>query len=869
MISLKEYQRRSLQALSDYFTACQLYDSADTAFYSVTKQSFGTGVPYREVQELPGVPYVCLRIPTGGGKTIVAAHAAGVASRELLHTETPVVLWLVPSNVIREQTITALRDRRHSYRKALEEVLPAVEVLSVQESLGVGRPTLAGNATVIVSTMQAFRVDDTDGRKVYEQSGALMDHFAGLDASLVEGLERYENGQPVPSLANLLRLHHPIVIVDEAHNARTRLSFEMLSRFSPSCVIEFTATPAREEHPSNVLYSVSAAELKVDQMIKMPIRLETRPNWKELLSDAIALRLHLEKESGKERGETGEYIRPIMLVQAQSKSQAHETLTVEVVERCLIDDFDIPESHIRRATGTDRGLDGLDLSSPVCEVRFIITVQALREGWDCPFAYVLCSVAEMRSSTAVEQILGRVMRLPGAKRKLHDDLNIAYAFSASRHFVEAAQALQDALVQNGFNRQEAKELVTGMPINDQYRFGLFSETREPVGEVPLLDLLPEEIRKKVSFDPEEKALIYAGEMAESEMLAVQNCFQSAEAKIAVERMFRNTQPYGKRGISTPAERYEPFAVPVLSIRQGNLFEPFEETHFHEIPWRLSKCNPELSESEYSSKSFDGKMAEIDVSQKGLLSVRFVDMLHNQLQIFDEDRGQTVAKLVHWLDRNLSNRQDILPSESGVYLTGVVHYLMHERNLTLAQLFRDKYSMRKILDTKIDTLRNQERKRSYQTLLLPECVTPLVVTPEISFAYNPMEYPNNTRYEGSLSFKKHYYRDIAGMNGEEERCAAYLDHLPDIEFWVRNIEKRPRHSFWLQTATDKFYPDFVCKLKDGRFLVVEYKAEKDWSNDDSKEKRALGELWAKRSNSTCLFVMPKGMDMPAIAAIVNA
>ena len=37
------------------------------------------------------------------------------------------------------------------------------------------------------------------------------------------------------------------------------------------------------------------------------------------------------------------------------------------------------------------------------------------------------------------------------------------------------------------------------------------------------------------------------------------------------------------------------------------------------------------------------------------------------------------------------------------------------------------------------------------------------------------------------------------------------------------------------------------LKDGTFLIVEYKGANRWSNDDSKEKRRLGELWALKSN----------------------
>ena len=200
-----------------------------------------------------------------------------------------------------------------------------------------------------------------------------------------------------------------------------------------------------------------------------------------------------------------------MLLQAQPKSQIQETLTVEVVEQCLLEDFSIPAEQIRRATGTDKGLEGLDLSDSSCDVRFIITVQALREGWDCPFAYVLCSVAEMRSSTAVEQILGRIMRLPKAQRKQDKELNMSYAFAASRNFIEAANALEDALVQNGFNRQEAKDLIGKIPEKPQGGLEEFwTKATETIGEAPKLDTLPKEIANKVMYDEKKGEISFSG-----------------------------------------------------------------------------------------------------------------------------------------------------------------------------------------------------------------------------------------------------------------------------------------------------------------------------------------------------------------------
>ncbi len=253
----------------------------------VTRDLYETGLRYNPVRELPGLPYVCLRIPTGVGKTLVASHAVGIAAHCLLHTGTARVLWLVPSTTILEQTLMALRNPNHPYNRALRSSLGNVAVYSVSEAFYLSPAVVQAETVIIVSTIQAFRVEDTEGRKVYETAGQLKPLFANLPPEALKDVERDDNGGVIPSLANVLRMHKPIVIVDEAHNARTLLSFETLARFSPSCIIEFTATPDTDTHPSNVLYSVSAAELKAENMIKLPILLETKADWKAVVYDTF------------------------------------------------------------------------------------------------------------------------------------------------------------------------------------------------------------------------------------------------------------------------------------------------------------------------------------------------------------------------------------------------------------------------------------------------------------------------------------------------------------------------------------------------------------------------------------------------------
>jgi type III restriction enzyme len=79
------------------------------------------------------------------------------------------------------------------------------------------------------------------------------------------------------------------------------------------------------------------------------------------------------------------------------------------------------------------------------------------------FAYVLCSLKETRSATAIEQIVGRILRLPNAQAKQHPDLNCAYAFSVSDSITEVLAELREALENNGFTKAEAERIIIPVP----------------------------------------------------------------------------------------------------------------------------------------------------------------------------------------------------------------------------------------------------------------------------------------------------------------------------------------------------------------------------------------------------------------------
>jgi type III restriction enzyme len=244
-----------------------------------------------------------------------------------------------------------------------------------------------------------------------------------------------------------------VVIVDEAHNARTPLTYDTFARLRPAALIELTATPIRQgAHRSNVLYHVSAEALKAEQMIKLPIVLHTHPNWEETVRDALLTRKRLAAEA---LGES-EYLRPIVLFQADNVGGE---VGVDRLKAHLIDSEKLHPDQIAVATGKQRGLDGVNLFDPACLIEAVITVEALKEGWDCSFAYVFCTLQKIGSSRDMEQLLGRVLRMPYARRRKSELLNRAYAHIASPETARVAGELTDRLVAMGFEELEAVQAV--------------------------------------------------------------------------------------------------------------------------------------------------------------------------------------------------------------------------------------------------------------------------------------------------------------------------------------------------------------------------------------------------------------------------
>lgn len=883
----KTYQQQVLDSVEAYFKACHELPSPSIAFTATTERLWGRGNAYDPLSGFPAdMPYFCLRVPTGGGKTWLAAKSVQLANTYLLRCEHSVILWLVPSKPIREQTLRALRDRLHPYHMALREAGP-ITVMDLDEAKSVTRATLDTSTTIIVATRQAFQVEDEESRKVYQSSGALMHHFDNLSPTQRDGLlsegEGTERTTPC-SLANVLRLRRPFVVVDEAHNSRTELAFDMLARFRPSGVMELTATPDLERTPSNVLHSVSAAELKAEEMIKLPVVLETEPNWQQCLADAIGRRDALHKLADEERRGGADYLRPIVLIQSEPRRAGVETLDFEKVRQELISNHGIPAGEIVVATGEEKGLEQIDadyklgIADPACPVKFVITQKALAEGWDCPFAYILVSMASLSSATAVEQLLGRVLRQPGASHRQAKALNQSYAFVVSRNFAETAGALRDRLVAGaGFERREVGEFVTAAKT-EQARLDLEGHAGRvvvrPVAitltEKPDLRSVPKPVRDKVSWDGKLNTLTISTPLTEDEAEVLKASVSSETAAAAIVEAAEISRTTAIEFFQKPAELGERFRIPQLALRVQGELQLFDDPEVLEYPWDLSTYDAAPTGDDLTALGAGLKVSEggeIDVDdESGKVVSRFLPDLQRDLGLVYQPENWDEVRLATWLCRNLPEPSLTHATKQAFVAKWLTELLLRD-GFTLARANLQKFLIRNLLEARIRELRRQAvRKAFQQTLFGDDAASRVAVTDQYAFEFHAQAYAPSREYDGRFGhfdFRKHFYGRIGDFDSKEEfECACWLDIQAQqgrIQFWVRNLVRREGSSFFLQKADGRFYPDFLCQLPDkdnepGPILAVEYKGADRWTavEDD----RLIGGLWANLSEGRCRFVMVK-------------
>ena len=496
-MQLKDYQKTALEQLDHWFDALKSArkDAADVEEFYVAKekpvpdelknypqsawnnlkeQGVLPGIPQDGATKIPDhisrtatsgapIPHVCLKVPTGGGKTLL-----GVAALERVKRSAGFVLWIVPTRAIYEQTIAAFRAREHPYRQMLERISGGRVKLLEKGGRFTQQDVENYLCVMMLMLPAANRRKNKEFLKIFRDSSGYTSFFpeqddVGANADFSNShrdLEKSETGDWVKqSLINVLKLIRPTVILDEAHkaygtdDAKNKEFVSAVNRLNPRLVLELSATP--KTGISNILVNVSGADLKAEEMIKLPIEIHSFNNsdWQRTLAETQGKLDELAAAARKLQRRENRYVRPIVLVRVQrtGKDQRQQGfIHSQDVKEYLMQNLSVPERHIKIQSSEQKELAGEDLLDEQSPVRWIITKDALKEGWDCSFAYILALLDNTTATTAMTQMVGRVMRQPHARRiEQGDALNQCHIYCYNKDVGKAVESVKAGLENEG------------------------------------------------------------------------------------------------------------------------------------------------------------------------------------------------------------------------------------------------------------------------------------------------------------------------------------------------------------------------------------------------------------------------------------
>jgi len=492
-MELKDYQRRVMDEVDLYLRALAKEQAAGNRRHAAADAWRSPDVRHLELGRYEDrqngigedLPTFCIKVPTGGGKTLLATQILGSIHRTILteHRGAGLVLWVVPSSQIYRDTLKRLRDRKDMYRLMLEHALS--RRIEMWEKTDIARLTpgqLRDCLNILVVQLASTNRELKEQLKFFKDSGGnIVQHFppeSDYEAhrklkEQVPNLEMLaedaDSGQFIAktSIGNLVRLCKPAVILDEGHKATSQKARETIEGFNASAVVELSATPHKG---ANVLCKVSGQELLAEQMIKLPLNVATSglSDWKAVLTKAKDKRQVLAAKAAEYAGSAGEsrWIRPIVLVQVErtgkeqrgAKIKGQQAIHAKDVEEYLIQRLSVPKDAIRIKSAEDDGLEDVDLLDSGCPVEWIITKSALQEGWDCPFAYILVSLNNTTNVRSITQLVGRILRQPYQERTSFPELNESYVYCLHQTAGEISKQVKGALEKEGYEG-EAESLV--------------------------------------------------------------------------------------------------------------------------------------------------------------------------------------------------------------------------------------------------------------------------------------------------------------------------------------------------------------------------------------------------------------------------
>ena len=785
MIQLKEYQLETLKAVRVYLEALAELRAKDAKARAIDPE-LGIDWPAKAWEKVKGgghvsrrnglrqpLPSFCLKIPTGGGKTLLATKTVELVNTHFRKSNRGLVLWVVPTTQIYNQTLTALKDRDHPYRQTLDNASGARTLIlertqqftpgDIEQSLCVLMLMLPAAARQTKETLRMFR--DSGGFDAFfpeDNTGhaAVLNEVPNLDTFDKDGFHKREIKT---SLGNTLRMLSPLIILDEGQKAYSPLARETIEGFNPCMIVELSATPPQG---ANVLVDVKGTALEREGMIKLDLHVhnETSTDWKKTLLNAAERRDFLEEQARENEAQTGKYIRPICVIQVErtgKEQRGGKHIHAEDVREYLHQRHGVTPDMVAIKTSEKDELKEVDdvggLLSAQCNIRYIITKQALQEGWDCPFAYVLAVLTNPGSKTALTQLVGRILRQPDGRKTGNRWLNESYVYC--------------------FQRKGAE---------------LLKQIREGFGAEGLGDLKGRIIEESGRMD------------------------RGSETEIFPRKNFR--------------AQAEHLVLPAFMIKDGREWRPvhYEPDILARVPWGEVKIEPLLALT-LPDEDMTGRHTRHGLGDEKILQQEEALERGERMEIADDEEPDCAFAASHLLDvmpnpwrgnqiarevfASLAQRYDrrrIL--DSYVFVLDEIHrHLLAERDRLAHHVFHE--------------------------LLEAGTMRFMVVTDELVFNRLPKTATiaeNEVRANSvkGKAYQLSLFEDMpaSGFNELERSVATFLEAQEQLFFWYRN---RSRHDYFVQGwQPHRIYADFIFTTARGdddepeidRVFVVETKGQ---------------------------------------------
>ena len=699
--------------------------------------------------------------------------------------------------------------------------------------------------SVMVLSYDSFRGRGKEALKAYQQNSAL-EPFSKALGKPEAPIEKADE----TALFQVINQLSPLVIVDESHHARSELSLEMLKNFNPCFVLDLTATPKEE---SNIISYVDAVQLKKENMVKLPVIVYNRDSQSEVLADAIDLRNRLEELAESRPEQARHYIRPIALFQAQPRGK-EESTTFEKLRDKLVE-IGIPAEQIAIRTADVNELKNQDLLSRDCPIRYIITVNALKEGWDCPFAYILASLANKTSRVDVEQILGRILRLPHTTQHSQRALNLSYVLTSSNDFDKTVDQIVKGLNSAGFSDKDYR-VSDPLPPKEPEPEPEQLTIPQPVPEVPadteeFLDFDAQTVSRELERRQAEGA---SPVLSRSDAMLEQAEQAGQEYAAAVEQSdqdpYMQNLPWEVRDQVTTFQVKSEFQQDIETLEIPQFFQVVPPSLFSDGVYELLEKEQLADEFTLKGKAYDidfstadDEIAEIDVREKeGGLPKAF--KMDDTAQRYFKEHFRSlppesrIRQCKDMMFHQLNKLNMVDSAELRNYIERIVDDMDKDQ---LAGMEKAPLGYAAKIKDKIDFLLTQHYKDTFKRWLETERI---VCKPSYKLPLNIHPTTHTNVYGGSL-----YQAEEGNMNKLESALVREFTALPNIKWWHRNIS---RQGFCINGFINH-YPDFIVMTQSGRIILVEPKGEQ-LKNDNSREKIELGDAWRHAAGNQYRYYM---------------